>query len=355
MGNGAMIRLSLKEHLVLVRSLVSLLELGLSLPRALAAAASGEHASQPARAASRISRQMSGGQSLSGAIRRSVHRPDMMVLAMAEASDQTGAAALLLAHAGRYLESRLRFRQSATTAAIYPLFVIGLTTVGAVLLRTALLPRITDVFLAGIISPDAAARYAASGATFFTASGAMGLVATALPGLAVALRAVTPEDSWFRAALDRVRLRLPVLGRLSSAWSLCAIAQASGAMTRCGHPLVRALEKAAVCSGNRWIQLETERAIARIKQGCPPADALRSVFARHRSITHWLDQMRTGADTGRTLTSIAVSMNEEIEKTFARLQALAEPLLIVLAGGFLLGAVVFLVRPFFQLLEQVMP
>lgn len=355
MGNGGMIRLSSKGQLLMVESASSLLRAGLTLPEAFVGAAEIIDRT-PGRVARAIHAELLGGVSLTAAVRAVIAVPDPFLLAMVKVTDETGAAAALLTLAEEHLRVRMNLSETARTAAIYPVFVLALTILGALMLGLVVVPELgrflTD---SGLLEPDQVAGLVDSGTRFIK------LLSATLAGLGVATslilasRRMDASASQIAEVIARFRLFIPVIGRLETTRDLLAVAEATRGMVASGVSLDRALELAAECTGNSWVSSRLRVAVGRMRTGVAPAQAVRSALARRGFIARWLHQTESGADLTESLDAMARFLRDNRKRLITRLGAVVEPALVVVAGGFLLGTVFFLVRPLFQLYGMVMP
>ncbi len=355
MGNGGMIRLRPKGQLLMVESVSSLLRAGLTLPEAFIGAAEIIDRT-PGRVARAIHAELLGGVSLTAAVRAVIAVPDPFLLAMVKVTDETGAAAALLTLAEEHLRVRMNLSETAWTAAIYPVFVLALTILGALILALVVVPELgrflTD---SGLLEPDQVTRLVDSGARFIrilsAAIGGLGVVT----GLVLLSRRMNASTSPIAGTIARLRFFVPVIGPLEMTRDLLAVAEATRGMVASGVSLDRALELAAECAGNPWVSSRLRVAVGRMRTGVAPAQAVRSALARHGFIARWLHQTESGADLAESLDAMARFLRDSQKRLVTRLGAVVEPTLVVVAGGFLLGTVFFLVRPLFQLYGLVMP
>ncbi len=351
-----MIRLRRKDQLLMVESVSSLLRAGLTLPEAFAGAAEivgRTAASQVARA---IHADLLGGVSLTVAVRAVIAVPDPFLLAMVKVTDETGAAAALLTLAEEYLRVRIHLSETVRTASIYPAFVLVLTILGALLLGLVVVPELgrflTD---SGLLEPEQVTNLVNSGARFIRVLSAVLGGTGVITGLVLGSRRMDASTSQIAGTIARLRLFIPVIGRLEITRDLLAVAEATRGMVATGVSLDRAVELAAECVGNPWVGSRLRVAVGRIRTGIAPAQAVRSALGRHGFIARWLHQAENGADLAESLDAMARFLRDTQKRLVTRLGAVVEPALVVVAGGFLLGTVFFLVRPLFRLYGLVMP
>lgn len=355
MGNRGVIRLSTQHQLLMVESVSSLLRAGLTLPEAFAGAAEIIDRT-PSRAARAIHTELLGGGSLTAAVGAVIAHPDPFLLAMVKVTDETGAAATLLSRAEEHLRLRIDLSETARTASIYPVFVLMLTVLGALTLGLVVLPELGR-FLSdsGLLKPEQVTTLVNSAKRFIWILSATLGGAGVVTGLALASRALDGSPSPIAETIGRLRLFIPVIGQLEMTRDLLAVAEAIRGMVTSGVSLDRAFELAAECVGNPWVGSRLRVAVGRMRTGVSPAHAIRSALARRGFIARWLHQTESGADLVESLDAMARYLRDTQKRLVARLGAVIEPTLVVVAGGFLLGTVFFVVRPLFQLYGLVTP
>lgn len=340
----------------MVESVSSLLRAGMTLPEAFAGAAEIVDRTALSQATRAIQTELLSGASLTAAVRAVIAVPDPFLLAMVKVTDQTGAAAALLTRAEEHLRLRIDLSETVRTASIYPAFVLTLTVLGALMLGLLVIPELgrflTD---SGVLEPDQVTSLVDSGARFIRVLSATLGGLGAVTGLVLSSRRMNALASPISETIAHLRLFIPVIGRLEMTRDLLAVAEAARGMVASGVSLDRALELAADCTANLWVSSRLRVAVGRMRTGVAPAQALRSALARHGFIARWLHQTERGADLVESLDAMARFLRDVQKRLITRLGAVIEPTLVVVAGGFLLGTVFFLVRPLFHLYGLVMP
>lgn len=145
-----------------------------------------------------------------------------------------------------------------------------------------------------------------------------------------------------RRAVDYVKIRLPVAGKLYKVIYTARFARTLSSLYSSGMPILSALETAGGTVGNLYIQEQFDNVRSMVQSGVPLSASLREVdgFVRKFSST-----ILVGEESGRLdvmLDSIAVSMEEDAEAASKRLVTLLEPVLIcvmALVVGFIIAAV----------------
>lgn len=148
---------------------------------------------------------------------------------------------------------------------------------------------------------------------------------------------------WLRAAgeatllkLDRLKLRLPLVGNVIEKVVLSRFTSLFGLLYASGIPVLQSLQVCRNAAGNRWIATGIQRVNDEVVAGRPLTEAFTHVGIFPTIV---LRMVRIGESTGeldKALNNVSYFFNREIEERIGRIQALVEPML-TLALGVLLG------------------
>jgi type IV pilus assembly protein PilC len=253
---------------------------------------------------------------------------------------------------GRFIEYQRLVevvRRKMVTALTYPAVLVFLATCLVVILMTYVIPSFSDFFLGFGAELPLPTRIVIGTATTFRKNLlfiALGLVA----GL-WALRVWRGSPAG-RLALDRIRLRLPVLGRLSHLFALTQFSRSLAVLLGGGTPMVPALETAASSINNAYLSELFVACVTQVQEGRPLSDSLQA--------TGWipdlaLAMMRVGESTGalpEMLGHTSDFFDEEIEFTLNRIVTLFEPAILVVMGLVVAGLLLAVYYPLLTLVSR---
>jgi type IV pilus assembly protein PilC len=152
---------------------------------------------------------------------------------------------------------------------------------------------------------------------------------------------------------DRVKLRLPLFGKLIHKICMSRFARTFAALLRSGVPILETLRIVGQSSGNTQVEYAVAATSVSIEKG----DNLAAALGQHKIFPPMLVRMvAAGEQTGKVdamLEKISDFYDEEIEATLNGLTALIEPLLIVFLGVVVGTIVVCMFLPIFKLNEIV--
>jgi type IV pilus assembly protein PilC len=155
-----------------------------------------------------------------------------------------------------------------------------------------------------------------------------------------------------RIALDRLRLRLPVLGGILHRFALSEFCRALGTLLSGGIPLVPAMEIGVSAIGNAYVRSRIEPNIQMVREGKPFFAALESsgIFTEMA-----VDMVKVGEATGsldEMLGSVSDFLDEQVETRMQRVLSLIEPLMLVFMGIIVAIILVSIYLPLFSALGQ---
>jgi general secretion pathway protein F len=271
--------------------------------------------------------------------------PDLYV-GMVRAGEAGGALETVLERLADYLESQVRLRNKVSSIVIYPamMFLFACVVVG--ILVTVVLPQITEL-LASLNQPlPFYTRWIISGSHFMRDFWWL-IVAMAI-AFAVAFRAVIRTERG-RAAWDRFKLRVPVLGRLIRMLAISRFSRTLSTLLSGGLPITRALETASEVTGNTVLAAAIDAARTSITEGASVAAPLRASGEFPPMVTHMIEVGEQSGELESMLAKVSETYEEQVETTVTRLTALLEPILILIMVGIVLVIILATLVPLLQI------
>ncbi len=180
--------------------------------------------------------------------------------------------------------------------------------------------------------------------------------ATAYFGLMIVVVAAVAAAIWFwlkrpgeRERLDRMVLRLPLLGGVARKFATSQASRTLATLLGGGIPLVNAIDVAARSIKNRYMARELQKASQQVREGRALATAMTDSGAFPDVA---LKMVEVGEQTGalqEMLNSLSDFYDEEIETNLDRFVTLVEPILLIIMGIVIAGLLLALYMPLFNL------
>jgi type IV pilus assembly protein PilC len=156
-----------------------------------------------------------------------------------------------------------------------------------------------------------------------------------------------------RRIADRVKLRLPILGRLVHLFAVSQFTRSLGVLLRGGTPMVPALETASTSVKNAHISELFLGCVQEVQEGRALSDALADT---NQAPELALAMIRVGESTGalpEMLEHTSEFIEEDIDFTLNRIVTLFEPLILVFMGLVIAGLLLSVYYPLLRLVTTI--
>ncbi len=349
MGLGAPRRRAL---LAFFRSFATLIRAGVPMRRALEVAIERSADAVLRESLRSVLAEIEHGSALSDALAKHPKAFAPLYVAMIRAAEAGGILDDVLERLAAFLEREAELRKKVRAALAYPAVVLS-AALGLVLFLIArIVPMFAQMFEAFHVELPLTTRLllGLGQALQQPLSWALALAGGALGAAALGTFARSRRGA---LALDRLRLRLPVVGPLLGKAITARIARMLATLLRAGIELVGAIEVVRPVAGSPTYAAALERVAVALREG----DALTSPLQATRLFDPLaLALIRVGEETGQVdemLLKAAAYFETDVEAAIATLGAVVEPLLIGALGG-VVGFIVFSVFiPLYSLIGSV--
>ena len=305
-----------RDRVALLRQLS--VGLGAGLPLVTALEVVGEQAERPAVKAlvEDLIRRVTAGEALSDAM---VANGDakgggaftMMQVSMTRAGETAGALDAIMVSLAEFAERDLELREKLRSAAIYPLMVLGLGLVSILVIMLFILPRImTVVTETGSALPLPTRILMGITAGLRSPVGIAAALALAAGAFALWRWSRTKDG---RLAVDRFKLRLPVVGTAVQRVAVSRFARTLGTLSAANIPIVESMRIVRDTLGNEAMAREIDTVAEGVVKGQAIADELR---ATGRFPTLLTQVIAMGERTGK-LDSLLMSTADSYDKETA--------------------------------------
>ncbi|MCI0749484.1 MAG: type II secretion system inner membrane protein GspF [Nevskiales bacterium] len=338
------------DRTLFIRQLATLARSGLPLDEALAAVAQQSESKRVKRVTLGVRSGVLEGSSLAQALGLfpSVFPP--LFRATVEAGEQSGKLDGVLERLADYVERRQALQQKLMLAAIYPA-ILTLVAIGVVtLLLTYVVPKVVAVF-ADLDAQLPLLTRALIALSDFLREYGPGILVVLVAGVFLFSGAL--RNDAFRRRVHRTLLRLPLMGRLVRGSNAGRFTRTLGILFGSGVPILDAMRIGTQVVTNLPMREAIEAATLQVREGVPLNKSL-AASGLFPPIT--LHLIASGEASGRLddmLDRAAEHQEREVETLVAVMLGLLEPLLIVTMGLIVLGIVLAILLPIFDLNQLV--
>ncbi|MCW5946786.1 MAG: type II secretion system F family protein [Fimbriimonadales bacterium] len=297
-----------------------------------------------------ISERVEGGESLSRAMQRHPKTFSNLFIGLVRAGEVGGVLEEALQRLSHFLEKDVELRRKIRAAVTYPVIVL-LLAVGIVLfLVSYIIPQFIAVFKdLGIKDFPAATQLLIDISNFITTKWYYligGLV------LFLIIWKAFVSTQFGRRVADRVKLKIPVFGKLHHKICLARFSRTLGTLLTSGVPILQAMETVAGTVGNHIIADAVLEARARIREGDRIGDPLERSRQFPPMVVHMISVGEESGSLDFMLQKIADFYEGEVEATLASLTAALEPILIVTLGFIVLFIVIAMFMPLVDAIQN---
>jgi general secretion pathway protein F len=152
-----------------------------------------------------------------------------------------------------------------------------------------------------------------------------------------------------RRRLDRLILRLPLIGSQARTVAAARFARVYSTLSASGATVLESLEGAKGAANNTVIADAADFIAERVREGGSMSSALSATGVFPPMMVHMVTSGEAGRDVPGMMNRAADFLDTEFETGSAALLALAEPLIIVLMGGIVGLIVMSIMLPILQL------
>jgi type IV pilus assembly protein PilC len=293
-----------------------------------------------------IKQDVEGGSTLAEALRKHPKIFDDLYVNMVEAGEAGGVLNAILNRIALFIEKANKLKKKVKGAMIYPCTIIGVAIVVVAILLIFVIPVFAELYGSMGKALPAPTQITINISNWVRANCLY--MVFAIVGIIIAIRFYYQTENG-RMNIDRLLLRLPVVGDLLRKVAVARFSQNMAILLSSGVPILDGLAITARTAGNRVIEKAIMESRVSISQGRTVAEPLRE----SKIFPPMVCQMvAVGEHTGgldNMLRKVAELYEDEVDDAVANLTALMEPMIMVILGVILGGLVISMYLPIFQL------
>jgi len=328
------------------RQIYTLLKSGVPIMRGLAGLQ--ESATNPSfgRVIRDLRESLDAGRELSAAMRRHPECFSTFYLAMVRVGEMTGRLEEVFLRLFDHMEFDRDMRERVKTALRYPMFVLIAMVAAMAVVNIFVIPQFEKVFNSFRTELPLMTRILI-GTSRFTVEW--------WPAFAVGIAAaVFGFRSWTRStggrlAWDRIKLRLPIAGKIIHKGTMARFARSFALSIRSGVPIVQALTVVSQTSDNAYLASRIEQ----MRDGVERGDSILRTATNAQVFTPIVLQMiAVGEESGSIddlMDEIAMMYEREVDYELKTLSSQIEPILIVFLGVMVLMLALGIFLPIWDL------
>ena len=288
-----------------------------------------------------------GGESLSKALAKHKKAFSSFYINVIQSGEVTGKLDEVLKYLANHAEREFILNSKVKGAFIYPAFILSAFLVVAVLMMMYVVPQLTVVLLEAGGELPMTTKILIGTSDFLRSW--IWLVVIILIGAGVGfsrfLKTVQGRETW-----DKLRLRLPVVGKVLKKVYLARFSENFSTLLQGGLPILKALKISGQVVGNTVFSHLIEEAAEEVKKG----GSISSVFEKDKKTipSSVVQMLKIGEKTAKLdtiLEKLATFYQGEVDRTVNNLTQLIEPALIIILGGGVAFLVASILMPIYNI------
>ncbi|WP_218131832.1 type II secretion system F family protein [Trichococcus collinsii] len=337
-----------KDFIVFLRQFSSLTNAGILLVDALDLLAVQSTSLALKEALEELSEEIREGVALSEAMAKKPKLFPELLIHMIHSAEVSGRLEEVLQQMADYYEKQHRIKQKITTAMTYPLVVAVLAFFITAFLLVFIVPIFGDMFasMGSELPPITQIVLTLSGLVqryWWMVLLSMGMLVAGIIQLG--------KKDQVAYVFDVVQLKIPILGTFLQKTLLARMTQTLSSLINSSVPILQAIEVTSKVVGNRVVENVLLQAQKDVEQGESLAKPM---------VDHWffppliIQMIQVGESSGELdemLKKVSEIYDQEVQESSDKLQALIEPIMIMILSGIVGVIVLSIVIPMFSMFE----
>lgn len=338
-----------KTLAVFTRQFSVMIDAGLPLVQCLEILSTQQEDKSFARVLTGVRASVESGSTLANSLRQFPKAFDELYTNMVEAGETGGILDGILQRLSSYIEKAVKLKRAVKSAMIYPVAVLLIAGGVILLLLWKVVPIFATLFAGLGVALPLPTRIVI-GLSHAVASFAW-MIILGVAGLVFAIRQYY-ATSGGRMMIDRIMLKLPLLGLLLRKIAVARFTRTLGTLITSGVPMLEAMNITARTAGNAVI----EQGILAVRKGIEEGSTIVDPLKASGIFPNMVVQMvGVGEQTGALdsmLQKVADFYEDEVDAAVGDLLTAMEPMIILVLGVVVGGVVISMYLPLFSLIGK---
>jgi len=346
-------RLSLKEQILFIKRLSTLIKSGIPLLTALNMVRGQSKSRTWKIIMDSVIKDAENGQYLATSLGKFRKIFGELTINIIEIGEVSGTLAENLEYLADELKKKQVLRRKVIAASVYPIFIV-LATFGIMILLTVFIfPKLLPLFKSVNFDLPWTTKALIFISNLFVFHG--WVIAIAFIAL-VFLVLLMLQNRIIRFYYDRILISLPIVGSIAKGYNMTNITRTIGLLLRSGVNIVRAVKITANTTVNKAYRKELEELIEKLTKG--------ELISSHMNLNPKLfpsittQMVAVGESTGRlseTFMYLANMHEEEVDDLTKNLANIIEPMLLILMGVLVGFVAISIITPIYGITQHLNP
>ena len=329
------------------RQMATMMTAGVPLVQSLEIVGRGHDNPSMGQMVMEIKAHIEGGSTFAESLGKFPLQFDDLFVNLVDAGEKSGALETLLDKIATYKEKTEAIKKKVKKALTYPMAVLAIAAIVTGILLYFVVPQFEELFESFGADLPAFTKMVISMSRFLQEK--WWVVLGIGGGTIAAFIFVKKRSAAFRRLLDRIMLKIPVVGDILYKSAVARFARTLSTMFAAGVPLVEAMESVAKASGNIVFQ----EAILVMRDQVATGQQLQLTMQQSGMFPNMAVQMvQIGEESGSLdamCAKVADFYEAEVDSLVDALSSLLEPMIMAILGVLVGGLVIAMYLPIFQL------
>ena len=329
------------------RQLATMLAAGIPLVQAFEIVGNGHENAAMQKLILDVKADVEGGSALAEALAKHPLYFDDLFVNLVEAGEQAGALESLLEKVATYKEKTEAIKKKIKKALTYPAAVLAVAFIVTTILLIFVIPSFEDLFKGFGADLPTFTRMVIDLSAFVRTQGVY--LAMLIGGAVGTFLYFKKRSRKFRHFLDRLMLKMPVVGPILQKASIARYARTLSTMFAAGVPLVEAMESVAGATGN----IVYEEGVLTMRDEVATGQRLQQAMENTGLFPNMVIQMIAVGEESGSLDEMSAKVADffeaDVDDAVDNLSSLLEPMIMAILGVLVGGLVVAMYLPIFKL------
>lgn len=294
-----------------------------------------------------LKNDVEAGSNFAGALQKHPDQFDDLYCSLIDSGEQSGALETMLDRVALYKEKSEALKQKIKKAMKYPATVLVVAAIVTAILLIKVVPVFEDLFKGFGAELPAFTQFVINLSEGLQANFFFIIIGAIV--FAVGFSQLRKRSEAFRNSLDRLILKLPIVGDLAFKSTIARYARTLSTTFSAGVPLIDALDSCAGATGN----VVYRNAVLQVKEDVSTGQQLQFAMRSTGVFPAMALQMTAiGEESGALdamLEKVAIYYEDEVDNAVDGLTSMMEPLIMAVLGVVIGGLIVAMYLPIFQM------
>lgn len=347
LGGGGKTKIGAKDICVFSRQLATMMSSGVPLVQAFEIVGRGHENAGMQDLILGIKADVEAGNSLTEALRKNPKYFNELYCNLVEAGEHAGILESILHKLAGYLEKSEALKSKIKSALFYPIAVVVVAFVVVAILMIFVIPQFSALFKGFGADLPALTQFLVDCSNFFVHYWWLifGVIGGAVYGLLELKKRSVP----FQHFMDRMSLKIPVLGTVLEKSAIARFARTLETMFAAGTPLVEAMSSVAGACGNILFYQATMKMQSEVATGTQLQTTMRDSGLFPNMVVQMVAIGEESGAIDAMLGKVADWYEEEVDDAVEALTSLLEPMIMAFLGVVIGGIVIGMYLPIFKM------